>query len=114
VLARGGQSLGFLIEIENGKPVFAYRGPEGLSRVVGSDAIFDKWVNLKATFGKDQQLQVFIDDKQVGQSKAKGMIPRNPNDGLQIGADSGSPVDKKSPANFHGEIQRVRIYQGTP
>jgi len=114
ILARGGQSLGFLIEIENGKPVFAYRGTEGLSRVVGSDAILDKWVNLKATFGKDQQLQVFIDDKQVGQSKAKGMIPRNPNDGLQIGADSGSPVDKKSPANFHGEIQRVRIYQGTP
>ncbi|MFM7973973.1 MAG: laminin G domain-containing protein [Pirellula sp.] len=113
ILARGGQSLGFLIEIEDGKPVFAYRGPEGISRAVGSDSILGQWITLKATVDKDQLMQVFIDDKRVGQSKAKGLIPRNPNDGLQIGSDSGSPVDKKSPEGFRGEIQSVRIYQGS-
>jgi hypothetical protein len=113
VVARGGQNLGFLIEIENGKPVFAYRGPEGFWRAVGSDPILDKWVTLKATLGKDQQMKVAVDGQQVGQAQAKGFIPRNPNDGLQIGSDSGSPVDKKSPEGFRGEIQRVRIYHGS-
>jgi arylsulfatase A-like enzyme len=113
VVARGGQNLGFLIEIENGKPVFAYRGPEGFWRAVGSDPILDKWVTLKATLGKDQQMKVAVDGQQVGQAQAKGFIPRNPNDGLQIGSDSGSPVDKKSPEGFQGEIQRVRIYHGS-
>lgn len=113
ILARGGQSLGFVIEIEEGKPVFAYRGPEGISRAVGKDSILGQWITLRATVGKDQLMQVFVDDKQVGQSKSKGLIPRNPNDGLQIGTDSGSPVDKQSPEGFRGEIQRVRIYHGS-
>jgi len=54
-----------------------------------------------------------VDDRLVGQVQATDLIPRDPNDGLQIGADTGSPVDKKTPANFHGQIQRVRIYHGS-
>jgi hypothetical protein len=58
-------------------------------------------------------MKIFVDDKQVGTTKAKGLIPRNPNDGLQIGSDSGSPVDNKDSANFQGEIHRVRIFHGS-
>jgi arylsulfatase A-like enzyme len=113
VVARGGQTLGFLIEIRDGKPIFAYRGPEGFSRAEGSDSILGDWVNLRATLSNDLQMKIFVDDKQVGTTKAKGLIPRNPNDGLQIGSDSGSPVDNKDSANFQGEIHRVRIFHGS-
>ena len=112
ILARGGQSLGFLIEVENGKPVFVYRGPEGISKIVGAESILDRWVALTATVDSDRQMRLLVDNQLVGQSRAKGWIAKNPNDGLQIGADKGSPVDKEQTANFQGLIERLRIYHG--
>jgi hypothetical protein len=114
ILARGGQSLGFLLEVANGKPVFAYRGPEELVRIVGSESIVGKWVTLKASIDKDRRMRLEMDGKEVGQARAKSFINRNPNDGMQIGADTDSPVDRKGISNFQGQLDRVRIYQGTP
>jgi arylsulfatase A-like enzyme len=112
ILARGGQSLGYILEIENGKPVFAYRGPEGISRIAGPESILDRWVTLKATVDSDGQMVLSVQSKQVGQARVKGLIPRNPNDGLQIGADRGSPVDKEQTAGLKGLMLQIRIYHG--
>ena len=114
ILARGGRNLGFKVTVENGKPVFAYRSAEGIERIVGPESILDRWVTLKATVGNDRRMEFFVDDRSVGQAQAKGWISRNPNDGLQVGADTASPVEMNDPPNFHGEIQRIRIFHGTP
>lgn len=113
IVARGGQNLGFLIEIQDGKPVFIYRGSEGSSKIVGPESILGKWTTLIATIDKDRQMRLQIDGKQIGQTRSKGLIQKNPNDGLQIGADKGSPVDQKDPPNFQGQLKRLRMYHGS-
>jgi len=74
----------------------------------------DRWVTLKATVSIDRRMELFVDDRSVGQAQAKGWISRNPNDGLQVGADTASPVEMDDPPNFHSQIQRIRIFHGTP
>lgn len=69
--------------------------------------ILDRWVTLKATVSNDRLMELFVDDRSVGQAQAKGWISRNPNDGLQVGADTASPVEMDDPPNFHGQIQRI-------
>lgn len=113
VVARGGQSLGYLLAVTEGKPTFMYRTSSGMKTVIAPVSIIGEWATVTARVTADKQLLLELNGKPAGQTSLSEFITRNPNDGLQIGADLRSFVLEKEQPQFKGIIENVRIYSGS-
>jgi arylsulfatase A-like enzyme len=113
LLARGGQANGYCLHLEAGKPVFTVVARGRASRVVAEPAVGMGWTRVTARITSDQRLQISIDGKPAGEARLHEFIPRDPNDGMQVGADTGSRV-VAGPLlpQFVGRIESVRVYRG--
>jgi len=111
ILARGGQSHGYLLMMEGGKPAFVVAAANKTSRVQAESSVLGRWTTLKAEITAGQMLKLSIDGKPAGEAKLHAMIPTDPNDGMQIGADEKSPVVPET-CPFTGQIESVRVVAG--
>jgi arylsulfatase A-like enzyme len=111
VLAHGGQTMGYMLALEGGKPVFVVNAAHKNSRVISKREVTGQWVRVTAQWnGKNMTLAV--DGQPVGKAKLRDAPDRLPNDGLQIGADQGSQLLEKPLPKFTGLMERLRIYSG--
>jgi arylsulfatase A-like enzyme len=112
LLACGGRSQGYALYLESGKPVFAVTANNRTSRVTATQTVGHEWVRVTARVTGRLQLRLGIDGKPAGQSPLHDYIGRQPNEGLQIGADLGSTVEDRMLPQFVGLIEAVRVYNG--
>lgn len=112
VMAHGGQSLGFVLAIAEGKLLFGYRSTGGLKTIRGRDPIVGKWTKVNAKLTVDKKLQLFVDGRLEAETAIEELILKQPNDGMQIGADTGSRVLEKSVGEYRGKIESIRLYMG--
>jgi len=111
ILAHGGATNGFALFVKGGVPVFAVNAMNKPTSVTAKEGIVDRWVKLTATVAEGK-LSLAVDEA-VTETKLSGLIPREPNDGIQIGADLKSPVDADAArTRLTGKIERVRIHRG--
>lgn len=115
IVAHGGPTHGYALLLQGGKPRFIFRADSKPVDIVSADEkIVGKWTHLVGQVTKDKQLQMFVNGKLVASGKAKNLIPDEPAQSLEIGADDGSAVGEyKSPNAFIGLIDNVRVYHGT-
>lgn len=112
ILARGGATNGFALFLKDGVPTFAVRNAGTATTANGKGPVVGKWVKLTASLDGDGKMTLAVDEAVVGEAKA-GLIPREPNDGMQVGADLASPVDADAAKEkFAGRIERVRVHRG--
>ncbi len=111
VLARGGETLGYLLEVQQGRPAFSYRSNRGVKTIQGRREVLGEWVRLTARVTADQRLQLLVDGELEAEARLAALIHKSPTDRMQIGADLGSQVLGARPA-LRGRIERVRIYSG--
>lgn len=112
VLARGGQSLGYILSVTDGKPTFTYRTQSGTKTVSSPKSIIGEWKTVTAWITTDKRLVLEVSGEPPVQTKLDEFIHKNPTDGLQIAADLRSFVLEKAQPQFQGLIERVRIYSG--
>lgn len=112
ILARGGKTSGYALTINNGKPVFTVNVANKQTQITGTDSILDRWTKLEAKITTEKKLLLIVDGKTVASGKIAGLIPKDPNDAMQIGADEGSPVIDPHPPKFTGLIDAVKIERG--
>lgn len=112
ILACGGRTNGYALSLEAGKPVFTVVAQNQPTRVAGQRSVGGEWVKLTARITADQAVRLFVDGEPVADGRLSGPLG-TPNDSLQVGADTGSPVvgDGATP-RFVGLIESVRIYSG--
>jgi arylsulfatase A-like enzyme len=114
IVAQGGESQGFALYVENGRPVFSVRGHGALRTVRARDPIaLGEFALVVGIIRAGGRLVLFVDDRLV--AAAPGLIiPERPADGLSLGRDSGSRVGPyETDAPFLGEIRDLRIHWGT-
>ncbi len=111
ILAQGGASWGYRIQLEGGRPIFNVVGEDTLTRVEGTASVTGKWCTVRASYTQ-QEAMLQIDDASPIRTQMAQPITRLPADGLQIGADLGSQVTGKEMPMFTGLIEAVRIYSG--
>lgn len=111
VIAQGGESLGFLLAIKDGKPTWSYRSRSGLTTVQLNQSVIGEWVTLKALATSDKKLRLEQAKLEV-ESGLPELIHRMPFDGLEVGADLRSQVLGKESPRFRGQIERIRIGVG--
>jgi arylsulfatase A-like enzyme len=112
VIAHGGQALGFALAIVDGKPLFGYRTAAGLKSIRGRDSVVGKWAKVTARLTIDKKLQLHVDGRLDAEVAIEELIFKNPNDGLQIGADTGSQVLEKKLGGYQGKLETIRLFMG--
>jgi len=111
ILARGGRTAGYALWLKQGRPVFTVTlgnkpySAEAPSAVAG-------WVTLAGSLTEGRALTLAVDGRVVGETRLPGLLERDPNDAMQIGADLGSPVVEPPPPPFRGLVERVRLFSG--
>lgn len=112
LLACGGQTQGFGLHLEGGKPVFTVVGGGTVSRIEGPEPVTGRWVRLTGRITADRRLRLMVDGQQVAAGPLRAAISKQPNEGLQIGADLGTRVVPAGVPPFTGWMERVRVYSG--
>ncbi len=112
VLAHGGQTNGYALSLDAGRPVFTVVIQNRPTRIVGRSSIVGQWAKLTGQILPDETCQLLVDGQKVAAGRLPGPM-RTPLDTLQIGADLGSQVlGDDAPAAFVGLIESARIYSG--
>lgn len=111
ILAHGGKAQGYALWLKQSRPAFTV--------VVGSRPVTVEaqepvtgWTTIVGTITADRQAMLHVDGRLAGSVALPGLIERNPNDAMQIGADLVSPVVEPAPPKFTGWIERVRLFSG--
>lgn len=113
IVASGGQTNGYSLWLDEGKPVFTVASQSRAGRVAAAESVVGKWVRVTARLTASGQLSLQLDGKPAGTARAPGLIRREPNDNLQIGADNNSPVvEATAGKRFAGLMESVRLYSG--
>lgn len=113
VLARGGGILGYALYLKDGVPRFAVTADNKRWEVESGAEASEGWMHLTGTLTAKGELRLYVDGSLVGVTTGARLIPRDPADALQIGADESSCVgDYTNAFPFKGAIDEVRIYRG--
>ncbi len=112
ILARGGQSHGYALYLDAGRPTFAVRLSGGLAAVSGP-VLPDGWVHLAGVITADAVLKLYVDGRPVDSAELPEFLARNPNEDLQVGMDRGTLVGDYDENNgYSGLIGEVAVYAG--
>jgi arylsulfatase A len=107
ILAQGGQSRGYAIYLQDGKACFAISGS---APIKAKTALPAGWVTVEAELTQGRAMTLRVNGKVVASGRAKALIAGKPGDGLQIGADTISPVGDYTVTNpFTGRIRELTI-----
>lgn len=114
VAAMGGEKQGFSLYLKDGVPTFAVRSGNVLKEAKAEEGIGrGRWVHLMGVLEPGGKMRVWVDGKPVGDSVQSALIKQTPEDGLSIGADTGSRVgDYKDAQCWTGKLRDVRYYRG--
>lgn len=111
IVARGGPQEGFALTLEGGLPNFHVRSASTLSSVTGPKRLVGGWHHVVGVLTENKEMTLYVDGEAVASGKASGLLTKDPAQGLDIGADSSSPVGNyESPHGFTGVIDEVRLY----
>ncbi|NQT13724.1 MAG: PQQ-binding-like beta-propeller repeat protein, partial [Planctomycetes bacterium] len=111
IIARGGASHGYGLILRSGKAKFTLRIGGKLQEIEGGEIRPKAWQHVAGVLGADKSMHLYLDGTQVAEGNSIGLIAANPNEGMQIGIDSGSPLgDYKKSTALKGVIDDVRIY----
>ncbi len=114
VVARGGPAEGFALTIQEGKPAFSLRAGGELTTVTGEQRIIGGWHHIAGVVTAEKELRLYVDGRQAASGKCSSLITKDPAQGLEIGADAGSPVGEyQVPHGFSGIIDEVRLHFAT-
>src|SRR5262245_36681863 len=114
VVSRGGPAVGYSLAIAQGKPKWFVRtATDKVASVTGPASIVGGWVHLAGVLTKDKQLQLYVNGRLVGSAEVPQLIPNDPAQSLELGADDGGAVGEyQSPNKLVGTIDELRLYHG--
>lgn len=113
VMAHGGESHGWSLYLFDGIPHFSVRVAEQMGTVFAEGPLDDGWHHVAATLDAKGAAQVYVDGRPAGSADKVGLIQQRPNEGLDVGADTGTLVGAYGGAlPLAGEVEDLRIYWG--
>lgn len=111
VFAHGGANLGYVLNLNRGKPAFAVRVQSSLVTITAKETLSSDWTHLAGVITEDLQVRLYVDGELVAEHALPRLIPNPPAEGIQVGADEESTVGEYSaPCAFGGLIDEVRLH----
>jgi hypothetical protein len=111
ILARGASTNGYAFLVRGGKPQFVVRANKAMASVSADQSVLGQWSHVAGVLTADKGLQIYVNGQLRGSAEAPGLIPAEPKEPMEIGADrKGAVGDYRSPFGFTGIIDEVRLY----
>ena len=108
VLAQGGNQNGYALHLKDGRLVFTVR-IDGKATAISGGAVSGKF-SIAAELKASGAMTLAVNDKQVAEGNAGGLIPKQPQDELSIGEDGKSAVgDYEAPLPLKGRVTNVKV-----
>ncbi|MGB9689573.1 sulfatase-like hydrolase/transferase [Thermogutta sp.] len=111
LVARGGQSHGYALWLRQGHPVWTVV-INNKAFSVETDESVEGWQTVTGVITPQHAAELYIGGKLAGRRLLPDFILTDPNDSMQIGADTGSPIVPSTTPKFQGEMKRVAIWRG--
>jgi arylsulfatase A-like enzyme len=114
LFASGGQTNGYALLLDDGRPTFVVASDNVVTRARAEKPIAaGQWSRLKAVVGDDLSISLHVDGEKVASAKLRALIGREPNDAMQVGIDARSPVTTSpAPVGFSGLVESVAVFRG--
>jgi hypothetical protein len=112
IVSQGGESYGYALHIEDSIPYFTIRSFRE-SRVVFAQERFAlrEFNHLVGVLTASGALKLYVNGKLANQAEGL-LLDRRPNEGLNIGGDTGTTVSEFPPVTFTGTMKDLRLYYG--
>ncbi len=111
LVARGGPTHGFVLHLKQGQAAFGVRADSQWTEITGGRRLIGGWHHVVGVLREDRTMELYVDGALVAEGKAHSLIPKDPAQGLEIGADQGTAVGNyNSPNTLAGIIDEVRLY----
>ena len=110
VLAHGGSIHGYALYLKKGVPHFGVRADSKGRALAAPGRAPSGWVHLAGVLGQDGGLRLYVNGRAVASGKSPGLIPKEPANTMQIGADEESAVIQGAATPFKGVIDEVFVY----
>ncbi len=112
VVARGGGNMGFALYLKEGRPRFTVRiGGKPYTASARKKAV-GRWVHLAGVLTAEGEVRLFVDGSPAGSTRAGGLLPGDPLEGLSIGADDRTAVGEYDDAcPLRGTVDEVRLWR---
>ena len=109
IVAQGGTAFGWSLYVQEQTIRFATT-VNSKRTVVDSKVKLSGKETISASLKKDGQLTLMIGDETIAQRKLSRSVPQQPQDGLQVGKDTGGEVgDYKVPFALDGKVNGVIV-----
>jgi hypothetical protein len=114
IAAHGGPAIGYALWLKGGRPQFTVRtSSEQETTVEGKKRITGAWTHLVGVLTDDKKVNLYRDGQLVASGTVPSLIPSDPAQAFEVGADDGGAVGGyNAPNGFMGAIDEVRIYRG--
>jgi hypothetical protein len=97
--------------MQQGKPSFVVRAESELYTAQADRRFVNQWIHVVGTLTEDKKLNLYVNGKLAASSTVKSLIPAEPKQPTEIGADeAGSVGDYQNSLPFAGVIDEVRVY----
>ena len=84
-----------------------------VASVTSPASIVGGWVHLAGVLTKDKQIQLYVNGRLAASGEAPQLIPSDPAQALELGADDAGAVGEyQSPNKLLGTIDELRLYHG--
>lgn len=108
--AHGGDWHGYSIFVQDGRLKFAIRRDKVLTVIAAKGSVPEKSFQVKAHLDQDGAMRLFLNEGQVADGRAEGLITTQPNDAPTLGEDQSTPVGNyRTPFAYAGEVRNFRI-----
>jgi arylsulfatase A len=109
IVAHGGNTAGYALYLKEGRVVFAVRTAKDAVTEVQSEPIKGA-VGVTAKLGADGTMTLTVGDRAAVIGKARGVLPRQPQEDFCLGHDNGQPVANYSKGKpFEGKITELKV-----
>lgn len=109
ILAQGGSGQGLTFFVQDGKLALGIRVKRQLTVVSATSALPAGAHKVGASLAANGEVTLTVDGATVGKGQAS-ILATQPNDGLTVGEDGGSPVGEYAAPNaFSGKVQNAQI-----
>jgi outer membrane protein assembly factor BamB len=111
IATHGGSANGYALTLQDRKPAFSVRVRNELHQAAATVKLDENWHHLAAVLTPDKRVLLYVDGKQAAEAKDAAFLPRNPNQGFQLGAPEGSLVsDHGKGEPFVGLLDQFVLY----
>lgn len=111
IMARGGPTHGFALHLKQGRATFSVRADFELSEITGGKRLIGGWHHVVGMLTEDKEIRLYVDGEKVAEGEAKSLLPADPAQPMEVGADAATAVGEyQSPNTLTGIVDEPRLY----